>query len=389
MWGYTLAATRLHVRHYVWQSLQTEPSALWHSALEGSPHIYHYTFGLEFSSDGLPVTTIGDWSLDKRHYMSTYPPRQLEMPDKCAGQAALTLTRLFNEATSNISDWPVGSPSAAVRGTRGWGDGGVGGGVIGGVGGPAKGVGVLTDAIYRRSSLAQAVVQRGPWKWGGQSPVLFYRKGRLYTPWGTGRWSLAGDAISVSLGPCGTWRLAFNAARTAFTASTGRGVPPSSRGMLMAPDGSDTKPAGGGGKPAAADDGGGADDDNDDDDDDDDGGEEAEAEAAAAQWRRMSDARFYRNLLGSGPWAWQGVSPIAFLGGGHMHTPWGLGTWEVHPTQPSTIYANFVNQKHAVTFGACWSFTSVRQSDGDRAAGTGKIDAPPKDADACPQLRGH
>ena len=53
----------------MWESLQVEPSALWHSALEGNPHIYHYTFGLEFTTDGLPVTTIGDWSLDKRHYV--------------------------------------------------------------------------------------------------------------------------------------------------------------------------------------------------------------------------------------------------------------------------------------------------------------------------------
>ena len=41
MWGYTLAANKLGVRHYVWQSLQTEPSALWHTDLDGDPHIYH------------------------------------------------------------------------------------------------------------------------------------------------------------------------------------------------------------------------------------------------------------------------------------------------------------------------------------------------------------
>ena len=70
------------------------------------------------AADGLPVTTIGDWSLDKRHYMGSYPPRALEPPPKCAGKAAATLTALFNEASGNISDWPVGAPggSGGVKG---------------------------------------------------------------------------------------------------------------------------------------------------------------------------------------------------------------------------------------------------------------------------------
>ena len=46
MWGYTLAATRLGIRHLVWKEFQAEPSSLWNSDLEGGPHIYHYTFGL-------------------------------------------------------------------------------------------------------------------------------------------------------------------------------------------------------------------------------------------------------------------------------------------------------------------------------------------------------
>ena len=56
---------------------QAEPSALWHTQLESAPRIYHYTFGLEYTSDGIPVQSIGDWSLDKRHYMSAYPPKEL------------------------------------------------------------------------------------------------------------------------------------------------------------------------------------------------------------------------------------------------------------------------------------------------------------------------
>ena len=99
MWGYTLASSRLGIRHLVWQDFQTEPSSLWHTQLDGDPHIYHYTFGLEFTSDGLPVTSIGEWSLDKRHFMSSYPPR-LQEPPACAGKAAVTLTSLLNEAAA-------------------------------------------------------------------------------------------------------------------------------------------------------------------------------------------------------------------------------------------------------------------------------------------------
>ena len=52
MWGYTLAATRLGIRHTVWKEFQAEPSSQWHTELEGDPHIYHYTFGLEYTLDG-------------------------------------------------------------------------------------------------------------------------------------------------------------------------------------------------------------------------------------------------------------------------------------------------------------------------------------------------
>jgi len=380
MWGYTMASNRLGIKHLVWDNFQTEPSALWHTSLDGNPHIYHYTFGLEFTTDGLPVATVGDWSMDKRHYMNAYPPRQLEPPPACAGNAAVTLHALFNEATANITDWPTPPFSAAtpgaVKGTRGWGDGGVGGGVLSRT---SKGGGMLTDAAYRRSSLAQAAATRGPWKWNGNGPVLFFRGGRLHTPWGSGRWFLAGDAIAVNLRTCGTYRLTFNKARTAFAVSVGHG-PATSHGVLDGTkeseikegkegEGGDVKDGEGEGK-----------------DDDDDVGE-AEAEAVAARWRRMSDAKIYKRLVGSGPWAWQGVSPLAFLGGGVLHTPWGAGTWEVDTTHESTVRATFVGKTHRVTFDECWAFKSTREDDGDQASGTAKIDTP-VDAPGrqCPKL---
>ena len=246
MWGYTLASTRLGVRHLVWPSFQTEPSALWHTQLDGAPHIYHYTFGLEFTADGLPAAGVGEWCAPSRRSAvcvsrSVSPrmcwrgeaaaapqlrrrddreapagarqvPRQAPFyghlpaasarptstlrwqgchhPHLCArnqtqpqrvraqpksapayGRAALwrrvatalsthmqhdrrpsrtfmcvRTAALFNEAMSNISDWPAAAGSA--RGTKGWSDDA----------GEAGHMGVLTDVAYRRSALAQARV---------------------------------------------------------------------------------------------------------------------------------------------------------------------------------------------------------------------------------------
>ena len=107
----------------------------------------------------------------------------------------------------------------------------------------------------------------------------------------------------MSLGACGLCRLVFNEARTAFSASAGRGLPPSSQGVLDTP-----QPAAGSASARK--------------DDEDEGDEDDDAAAVAARWRTdLSDSRIYRRLLGSGPWSWQGVSPLAFLGGGVLSTP--------------------------------------------------------------------
>ena len=88
--------------------------------------------------------------------------------------------------------------------------------------------------------------------------------------------------------------------------------------------------------------------------------------------------------MGTGPWAWTGVAPLAFLAGGKLHTPWMTGQWGVHPTTPDAIFANFVGEEHTVRFGDCWSFESVRARDGDRTMGGAKLDPP---AHKCPELQ--
>eukprot|EP00966_Prymnesium_polylepis_P285621 6597712-Prymnesium_polylepis.1 len=126
MWGYSIACARMGVKHYVWQQLQIEPSAAWHQVVapgrvalvwlpkwrpsarhsapkwrhstpkwrhstpkwsrpplhevtEENAFIYHYTFGVEYTKEGVPVVGgVGEWSLDKRHYFGAAPP------NKCA-----------------------------------------------------------------------------------------------------------------------------------------------------------------------------------------------------------------------------------------------------------------------------------------------------------------
>ena len=353
MWGYTIAASRLGIRHLVWNDFQTEPSSLWHSTLDGDPHIYHYTFGLEYTLDGLPVTGVGDWSLDKRHFMGQYPPRHLDAPPKCAGRAAATLTAMFNEASAAIGDWPE---DTAPHGTLGWAN----------VNGPSAvndAPALATEEAYQHSKLAKAVVARGAWQWAGKTPVLFFRSGRIYTPWGSGTWSIVGDAhhdahheaISVALGDaCATWHLTFSKDVRTFTATRGKPWKPhTTKGTLAKPHANDASLP-------------------------------PEPERADGWETRHDQSAIAKRLIGSGPWAWQAVAPLAFLPNGRLFTPWGRGVWWPHDEQPNVIQCNFVGQKHVVTFDECWSFTSVREKDGDQATGTAKIEPPPKE---CKELQ--
>ena len=346
MWGYTLAATRLGIRHHVWNSLQAEPSALWHSDLDGDPHIYHYTFGLEYTADGMPVTGgVGDWSLDKRHFMSQYPPPNLDPPPKCAGKAAHTLHRLFNEAITGTPSWPA---NHAAKGTLGWGA-------------AAQGGFSLDEDMYRRQPAVQRLVTQGPWTLAGASPVLFFRMGRLSTPWGSGTWGFAHGSggkrghVTMTIGSCGTWRVALDASGVAFTATheqDGR----TAQGELAASGAASAFREGKASHIIAS---------------------------TAAEGGDGPGGEMVRRLLGSGPWAWTGVSPVGWLRGGVLHTPWGPGTWKPHASNDGTIIASFVGEHHHVTFAECASFVSLRERDNDRA--TGAISLSPA-ATSCPEL---
>ena len=65
-------------------------------------------------------------------------------------------------------------------------------------------------------------------------------------------------------------------------------------------------------------------------------------------------------------------------------TPWGDGRWGAHPTDADSIFANFVGQEHAVRVGKCWSLSSTRKSDGDKASAGALLGKPPT---ACAELQ--
>ena len=63
MWGYSIAAAKVGVRHTLLEALQIEPSSQFGREItrngrgEGPPthHILHYTFSHEYSLDGAPM----------------------------------------------------------------------------------------------------------------------------------------------------------------------------------------------------------------------------------------------------------------------------------------------------------------------------------------------
>lgn len=274
---------------------------------------------------------------------------------------------MFNEATEHTEGW---TSADGFKGTLGWaaallrdGDGAA----------PA-----LTEAAYLASPLARSVVGRGPWQWAGQGPLLFYRGGRVHTPWGSGSWSVGGPAgggagpeggtVEVALGKCGRWSLVFAPSGKTFAATRrdATGAPTSgdsTSGSLAAPHSRDLSNED---PPSPA-------------------GWVTKAAAEAVGSRPTADSPLAKRLIGSGPWAWTGVSALAFLPDGRLHTPWGRGHWLPMPGKPNTVRARFVGQDHAVTFDECWSFESRRDTDGDLATGAAKIEP---GAETCPELQG-
>ena len=93
--------------------------------------------------------------------------------------------------------------------------------------------------------------------------------------------------------------------------------------------------------------------------------------ASLRRFKSEADAQHpaVRELLGYGPWAWSGITPMAFLQGGALHSPWGVGSYWPLEGSSDTVMVEFVGAKHRVTAHGCMKFSSVRESDGQAVEG--------------------
>ena len=57
---------------------------------------------------------------------------------------------------------------------------------------------------------------------------------------------------------------------------------------------------------------------------------------AEAGWRVVDES----------PWAWGGVTGLAFHPDGTLDTPWGKGVWGGLPDAPQHVFADFVGSRH-------------------------------------------
>ena len=188
MWGYSIACARLGIKQFVWQQLQIEPAAAWHQDVSAQdPYIYHYTFGVEYSFEGVPkVGGVGEWSLDKRKYYGRAPPAKLTAPPECAQECASRWHGIFTEAIGALSaagQWYASTGSDTVRSQR--------------------------PPPRTPTPLARAIVRVGPWKLADGAEVFFFRRGVAYSRFGGGAWTER-DATTVQLTLCSPVSLAFD-----------------------------------------------------------------------------------------------------------------------------------------------------------------------------------
>jgi len=127
MWGYSIAAASLGIKHKLVEEFQVEPGAL--SAQrqlddfsKGRFYIFHYTYQFEYMVDGQPCQpwNIGEWSLDKRHFNDVHPAYPLPQPPAGANVAGRFLLDAWNEAMGAIPNWPLkqhpaGSDEAPIQ----------------------------------------------------------------------------------------------------------------------------------------------------------------------------------------------------------------------------------------------------------------------------------
>ena len=167
MWGWSIAAASLGVRHTIVPSFQIEPNAYARTGedFHTRSYIFHYTYGIEYTLKGTPqgFNTIGEWSLDKRHYGGAYPLPNLDPPPEGANPSTRFPWDAWNSAILAAGDtWP----KTNAMGTISW----------------------RRESISR-ASRARPREQGRPHRgfWAGIKYLELRDAGELKTPWGTAR----------------------------------------------------------------------------------------------------------------------------------------------------------------------------------------------------------
>ena len=196
MWGWCIAAGKLGIKHRVLEAFQYEGGSIGNRErplrwpVPATPvvperpdmpyYIFHYTYGIEYSVEGLPMELqVGEWSIDKRHYMGGGPPRGLYPPPACAHDRAHVLRALYNNASASL-DWSGSSGGQSDR---------------------------FNSLNYRGHDLrghpiASKLLGTGPWTFAGRLQGQSFRlekmwilnNGWLVSQKGHGRWGLPDGA---------------------------------------------------------------------------------------------------------------------------------------------------------------------------------------------------
>lgn len=103
MYAYAVASALHGVQHILRKDFMIQPP--W-DLETGKNFIIHYTYGCDYNMKGeLTYGKIGEWRFDKRSYLRGPPPRNLPLPPPGVPESVVTLVKMVNEATANISGW--------------------------------------------------------------------------------------------------------------------------------------------------------------------------------------------------------------------------------------------------------------------------------------------
>lgn len=106
MYAYAVASALHGIQHVLRKDFMIQPP--WDLEV-ADKFLIHYTYGCDYTMKGvLTYGKIGEWRFDKRSFLLGAPPRNLPLPPPGVPESVVTLVKMVNEATANISTWKKG-----------------------------------------------------------------------------------------------------------------------------------------------------------------------------------------------------------------------------------------------------------------------------------------